>query len=122
MLFGRVWWYIIGWSPIRFFGHTDQCLTCEFFFSFGFGSPVPFWAQPIRALLSFSLFVMALQRRAVFKCGGFDSECSREDIAKAFFDAFSNDHLVESIQIVPGKVVKVCFGSSQSKTGVCSER
>lgn len=63
---------------------------------------------------------MALQRTAVFKCGAFHHECSRDDIAKAFFDTFSDRHSVVSIQIVPNNVVKVCFGSAESKKAVCA--
>ena len=63
---------------------------------------------------------MALKHTAVFKLGPFPPEFSRDDIAKAFYDEFSSDYTVLSIQIVPGGVVKVYFNSAEAKKGICS--
>ena len=65
---------------------------------------------------------MALQPTAVFNCGAFLHVCSRDDIAQAFYAPFSDYHTVVSIQVVPGKVVKVCFASSESTKAVCAEK
>lgn len=44
----------------------------------------------------------------------------REEIAQAFFNQFSDEHVISAIQIVPGGVCKVTFESSGVKLDLCS--
>ena len=64
---------------------------------------------------------MGLTRTVVFKVGSFPSEFTRDDIASAFYNEFSGRYSVVSIQIVPGGVVKVLFGSPETKKALCSQ-
>ena len=63
---------------------------------------------------------MALSRTVVFKAGSFPAEVTREDIAEAFYSEFHDVYAVNAVQIVPGGVVKVTFGSPDAKKALCS--
>lgn len=44
----------------------------------------------------------------------------REEMAKAFCDQFSGEHVISAIQIVPGGLCKVTFESARVKQDLCS--
>ena len=128
VLFRRVL-VVFHWQVTHpFFGLPDQNLTCKCFLFLWVLAAHPFLGPAHWDFTFFFSFfvclvlVMALQRTAVFNCGAFLRVCSRYDIAQAFYAAFSDYHTVVSIQVVPGKVVKVCFGSSESTKAVCAEK
>ena len=60
--------------------------------------------------------IMPFTRTLVLDGRNFPARFTREDIAKALFESFSEDHSVKAIQLAPGKTVRVTFEHPESLT------